>query len=228
MNSRGENLIKFNSVTKIFEDGSLALKNINLEIEDGEYLYVNGKSGSGKSTFLKLLTKELTPERGTIEVDSWNLGELHTKDIVEYRREIGVVFQDFRLIESINVFDNISYRLEVIGVESNEIQKKVNEILYIVGLGNKAKCMPKELSGGEQQRVAIARACITNPRLLIADEPTANLDYKNSVKVIELFKTIQTRGTSVIVATHDKEIRDYFPSDYLNLHDNMVFRKRKE
>lgn len=221
-------MIVFDNVTKIFENGSLALKDINIKINQGDYLYVTGKSGAGKSTFLRLLTRELIPERGTIENGNWKLEMLKDKEVVAYRRELGIIFQDFKLIDSMNIFDNISYRLEIIGIDSKMIRKEVARMLSIVGLESKSSCMPKELSGGEQQRIAIARACVVRPKLLVADEPTANLDYKNAIKVIELFKTMQKTGTTVIVATHDEDIRKYFPADCLKIQENMIFRVGKD
>lgn len=216
-------MISFFDVAKIFEDGSLGLKDINLSIEKGDFVYVVGKSGAGKSTFIKLLTLEEYETRGKILIDNLETKFLSEKDISKYRRDIGIVFQDFKLIEEMSVFENISYRLELIGMKYSLIKKKVSSILSVVGLEDKMKCMPSELSGGEQQRVAIARACVVEPKILLADEPTANLDYQNAVRVVELFKTINLNGTTVIIATHDEAIRNYLPSKTLEVKNHTIF-----
>lgn len=216
-------MIDFLDVTKIYKNGSFGLQNVNLQIEAGEFVYLVGKSGAGKSTFLKLLTLEETPTRGSLYIENRDTNLFKKKDLSEYRKNIGIVFQDFKLIDDLTVFDNIAYRLEIVGLKSQIITDRVRTLVDRVGLRNKENSFPHELSGGEQQRVAIARACIVQPKLLIADEPTANLDDDNSLKIIELFKEIHSTGTTVLIATHDEKIRKKFPSKTLEIaHQTII------
>lgn len=215
-------MIDFFDVTKIYKNGSLGLKNITLRIEAGEFIYLIGKSGAGKSTFLKLLTLEEMPTRGAIHINNQDTHSFKNKEITEYRRNVGIIFQDFKLIPELTVFDNLSYRLEIEGFKSAIIQDRVRAELAMVGLRKKETCFPHELSGGEQQRVAIARACIVQPKIIIADEPTANLDDANAFKVIELLKELNLNGTTVVIATHDEKIQEKFPNKTLEIKHQTI------
>ena len=199
-------MIKLEHVSKSYSAGIPALNDVNLEIEDGEFVFIVGDSGSGKSTLIKLLLKELEPTEGTITVNGKELKKIKKKQVPRYRRKVGVVFQDFRLLKDRNVYDNIAFAQKVIGESNIQIKKKVPKMLSLVGLAAKYKSYPKELSGGEQQRVAIARALINEPAILLADEPTGNLDNNNAWEIMTLLEEINEKGTTVIVVTHNLEI----------------------
>ena len=199
-------MITFENVTKSYGNGAPALSNLNIEIEDGEFVFVVGTSGSGKSTFIKLLLKELEPTEGKIIVNDTELRKLRSGKNAKYRRKVGVVFQDFRLLKDRNVYENIAFAQRVIGVSTREIKKNVPRMLSLVGLSEKYKSFPNELSGGEQQRVALARALVNKPALLLADEPTGNLDPGNSWEIMKLLDEINKQGTTVVVVTHNMEI----------------------
>ena len=199
-------MIKLQHVSKAYAAGIPALNDVNLEIEDGEFVFVVGDSGSGKSTLIKLLLKELEPTDGTIIIDGKELKSIKQKQIPKFRRNIGVVFQDFRLLKDRNVYDNIAFAQKVIGEPTSHIKRKVPQMLSMVGLAAKYRSYPKQLSGGEQQRVAIARALINRPSILLADEPTGNLDTNNAWEIMKLLEAINERGTTVIVVTHNMEI----------------------
>ena len=199
-------MITFENVTKSYGNGAPALSNLNIEIEDGEFVFVVGTSGSGKSTFIKLLLKELEPTEGKIIVNDTELRKLRSGKTAKYRRKVGVVFQDFRLLKDRNVYENIAFAQRVIGVSTREIKKNVPRMLSLVGLSEKYKSFPNELSGGEQQRVALARALVKKPALLLADEPTGNLDPGNSWEIMKLLDEINKQGTTVVVVTHNMEI----------------------
>lgn len=199
-------MIKLQHVSKAYAAGIPALNDVNLEIEDGEFVFVVGDSGSGKSTLIKLLLKELEPTDGTIIIDGKELKSIKQKQIPKFRRNIGVVFQDFRLLKDRNVYDNIAFAQKVIGEPTSHIKRKVPQMLSMVGLAAKYRSYPKQLSGGEQQRVAIARALINKPSILLADEPTGNLDTNNAWEIMKLLESINERGTTVIVVTHNMEI----------------------
>ena len=199
-------MIKLEHVSKSYSAGIPALNDVNLEIEDGEFVFIVGDSGSGKSTLIKLLLKELEPTEGTITVNGKELKKIKKKQVPRYRRKVGVVFQDFRLLKDRNVYDNIAFAQKVIGESNIQIKKKVPKMLSLVGLAAKYKSYPKELSGGEQQRVAIARALINEPAILLADEPTGNLDNDNAWEIMKLLEEINEKGTTVIVVTHNLEI----------------------
>lgn len=199
-------MIKLEHVSKSYSAGIPALNDVNLEIEDGEFVFIVGDSGSGKSTLIKLLLKELEPTEGTITVNGKELKKIKKKQVPRYRRKVGVVFQDFRLLKDRNVYDNIAFAQKVIGESNIQIKKKVPKMLSLVGLAAKYKSYPKELSGGEQQRVAIARALINEPAILLADEPTGNLDNNNAWEIMKLLEEINEKGTTVIVVTHNLEI----------------------
>ena len=199
-------MIELNDVSKVYERGSRALKNVSLRIEDGEFVFIMGRSGAGKSTLLRLLMKETEPTSGTLVVNDISLNDMRRSQIPKYRRTIGVVFQDFRLLRHLNVYENVAFAQRVIGRSSREIREAVPEMLTMVGLSPKYKANVSELSGGEQQRVAIARALVNRPRLLLADEPTGNLDARTADEIMQLLEEINRGGTTVIVITHSKEI----------------------
>ena len=199
-------MIEFKNVGKTYETGSRALKNITLRIKDGEFVFVVGRSGSGKSTLIKLITRELKASEGSIIVNGRDLNRLKTREIPKYRRDLGIIFQDFRLLNDRNVYENIAFAQRVIGTPVGRIRENVPEILKLTGLSAKYKNMPNQLSGGEQQRVAIARALINKPSVILADEPTGNLDEKNSEEIMKLLYEINSLGTTVIVITHSRDI----------------------
>ena len=198
-------LIKFQNVSKSYKGEKFALEDINIDIKKGEFVFLVGSSGAGKSTFIKLLLKEESPTTGRIIINDIDTTELSRRKIPKLRRSMGVVFQDFRLLPNKTVYENIAFAMEITGNKAKDIRRKVPTILSMVGLSDKAKSYPSELSGGEQQRVGIARAIINNPALLIADEPTGNLDPKNATEIMKLLKDINNRGTTVLVATHAKD-----------------------
>ena len=199
-------MIELKEVTKEYSKGIAALNSVSLKIEQGEFVFIVGDSGSGKSTLIRLLLKELEPTSGTITVMNRNLGKMRYKSVPFYRRKIGVVFQDFRLLKDRNVYENIAFALRVTETPTRVLKKKVPAALSLVGLAQKYKSYPKELSGGEQQRVAIARAIVNEPAILLADEPTGNLDPANSWEIMKLLDDANKRGTTVIVVTHNHEI----------------------
>ena len=198
-------MIELKKVTKEYTKGVAALNEISVRIEQGEFVFIIGDSGSGKSTFIRLIMKELDPTSGKIVVNGSNLNKMKHRHIARYRRGLGVVFQDFRLLNDRNIYDNISFALRVTDVPSKVIKKKVPAALSMVGLAQKYKAFPKELSGGEQQRVAIARAIVNEPAILLADEPTGNLDPTNSWEIMSLLKEANERGTTVVVVTHNQD-----------------------
>ena len=201
-------MIEISNVSKTYETGNKAIKDVSLTIDDGEFVFVVGRSGSGKSTLMKLLLKELEPTRGRIVVNDMDLGKMPRRYIPKYRRRLGVVFQDFRLLKDRTVFENVAFAQRVIGVPPRLIRETVPEMLRLVGLSSKYKAYPRQLSGGEQQRVAIARALINDPEVLLADEPTGNLDSFNTHEIMRLLEEINQRGTTVIVVTHSQEMVD--------------------
>lgn len=201
-------MIELSHVNKTYHTGSRALKDISLTIEDGEFVFIVGRSGSGKSTLLKLLIKELEPDKGRIVVNDMDLGKMPRRYIPKYRRKLGMVFQDFRLLKDLTVFENVAFAQRVIGVPGRVIRESVPEMLRLVGLSSKYKSCPEQLSGGEQQRVAIARALINKPEVLLADEPTGNLDRFHADEIMKLLEEINSRGTTVVVVTHSQEIVD--------------------
>ena len=199
-------MIKLENVNKVYKQGSRALKDINITIQDGEFVFIMGRSGSGKSTLIRLLLKETEPTSGYILVGDDNLQKMSRRNVPKYRRRLGVVFQDFRLLKDRNVYENVAFAQRVIGVPTRNIRENVPRMLQMVRLSSKYKALPAELSGGEQQRVAIARALINKPEILLADEPTGNLDSRNSMEIMHLLEDINSRGTTVIVVTHSHEI----------------------
>ena len=199
-------MIKLEHVSKSYSAGIPALNDVNLEIEDGEFVFIVGDSGSGKSTLIKLLLKEWEPTEGVITVDGKVLSKIKRKQVPKYRRNVGVVFQDFRLLKDRNVYDNVAFAQKVVGEPNSHIRKKVPLMLSMVGLAAKYRSFPRQLSGGEQQRVAIARALINEPDILLADEPTGNLDNNNAWEIMKLLEEINAKGTTVLVVTHNLEI----------------------
>ena len=199
-------MIKLEHVSKAYSAGIPALNDVNLNIEEGEFVFVVGDSGSGKSTLIKLLLKELEPTEGTITINGRKLNKIKRRQIPKFRRNIGVVFQDFRLLKDRNIYDNVAFAQKVIGESNRSIKKNVPLMLSMVGLAAKYRSYPKQLSGGEQQRVAIARALINRPKILLADEPTGNLDNNNAWEIMKLMEEINNNGTTVVVVTHNLEI----------------------
>ena len=199
-------MIKLEHVSKSYQVGVPALNDVSLNIEAGEFVFVVGDSGSGKSTLIKLLLKELEPTEGTITINDKNLNKIKHKQIPRFRRNIGVVFQDFRLLKDRNIYDNVAFAQKVIGAPTRSIKKNVPVMLSMVGLAAKYRSFPRQLSGGEQQRVAIARALINEPKILLADEPTGNLDNNNAWEIMKLLEEINKKGTTVVVVTHNMEI----------------------
>lgn len=203
-------MIEISHLYKQFGNDVVALKDVNLIVDRGEFLFIVGSSGAGKSTLLKLLLREILPTRGSIKIFGRDITRLKGRQIPFLRRNIGMVFQDFRLLNDRNVFENVAFTLRVTGVSAKEIRKRVPLSLELVGLKNKELKRPDELSGGEQQRVCVARAIVNRPAVVIADEPTGNLDPNTSMDIMKLLEEINVRGTTVIVATHAKELVDYF------------------
>ncbi len=199
-------MVTMEAVSKSYSNGVPALNDVSLHIEKGEFVFIVGDSGSGKSTLIKLLLRELTPTSGRIIVNNYDLARLRRRKIAKFRRNIGVVFQDFRLLKDRNVYENVAFAQRVIEVPTRQIRKNVPAMLSLVGLAEKYKAKPKQLSGGEQQRVALARALVNNPPILLADEPTGNLDPRNSWEIMKLLEEINKRGTTVLVVTHNREI----------------------
>jgi cell division transport system ATP-binding protein len=199
-------MIKLEHVSKSYTAGIPALNDVSLDIEEGEFVFIVGDSGSGKSTLIKLLLKELEPTEGTITINNKKLNKIKRRQIPKFRRNIGVVFQDFRLLKDRNIYDNVAFAQKVIGESNRSIKKNVPAMLSMVGLAAKYRSYPRQLSGGEQQRVAIARALINEPKILLADEPTGNLDNHNAWEIMKLLEEINSRGTTVVVVTHNLEI----------------------
>ena len=201
-------MIQLEHVSKSFSEGIPALNDVSLHISEGEFVFVVGDSGSGKSTLIKLLLKELEPTSGSITINDTDIRKISHKRVPYFRRNIGCVFQDFRLLKDRNVYDNVAFAQRVVGASNRSIRQKVPVMLSMVGLAAKYRSFPKQLSGGEQQRVAIARALVNNPRILLADEPTGNLDNNNAWEIMNLLEMINSRGTTVVVVTHNMEIVD--------------------
>lgn len=216
-------MIQLRSVTKKYKN-TYALKNVNLDIMSGEFVFITGSSGAGKSTLMKLLYKEETPSSGTVIIGGINIANLPSEKVPNLRRCMGIVFQDYKLLPNQSVYDNVAYVIRTLGISTKEINARVLGALKIVGLSDKIKAKPTELSGGEQQRVSIARAIVNGPPLLIADEPTGNLDPKNSLEVMQILDQINQRGITVIVSTHDSAMVDYFRKRVITLEDGEVVR----
>ncbi len=219
-------MIKMIDVTKRYQHDVVALQQINIEINKGEFVFLVGQSGAGKSTFMKMLLKEEEPSEGQLFVDGQDVTRLHHRRIPKLRRKMGVVFQDFRLLPNKTVYENIAYAMEILGARTKDIRRQVSSILSLVALSQKAKHYPHQLSGGEQQRVSIARAMINNPPLLIADEPTGNLDPETSREIMKLLSQINRRGTTILMATHDREIVNQMQRRVVTLDKGLVISDR--
>ena len=203
-------MVRLLDVCKVYENGTPALSGINLKIDDGEFVFLVGSSGSGKSTIVKILTSEVKMTSGRGVVNDFNLNRIKPSRVPELRRTIGVVFQDFRLIDKKTVYENVAFAMRAVGASPRHIKKRVPYVLDLVGLTHKAKSLPGELSGGERQRVAVARAIVNNPKMIIADEPTGNLDPRMSIEIMSLLERINSLGTTVLVVTHERELVDEF------------------
>jgi len=203
-------MVQMTDVFKVYENGTKALKGVSFTINDGEFVFLVGPSGSGKSTVLKILTGEVAPTDGNVTVNGFDLTSMRFSKMPHMRRTLGVIFQDFRLIEDKSVFENVAFAMRVIGASNKEIKRRVAYVLNLVGLEGREKCHPHELSGGEQQRVAVARALVNNPQMIIADEPTGNLDPARSLEIMTLLEKIHELGTTVLVVTHEKQLVNDF------------------
>ena len=215
-------MIEFTNVVKSYREGNDALKGVNMQIEDGEFCFLVGPSGSGKSTIIKLITGELKPTSGTVHVNGYSLERIRKREIPYMRRTVGVVFQDFRLIPNMTVYENVAFAMRVIGAKEKEIKERVPYVLDLVGLTDKAKRRPNEMSGGEQQRLAIARALVNNPSTIIADEPTGNLDPARSFEIMSLLQEINNLGTTVLVVTHAQNLVDLFGKRVIAIDEGVV------
>ena len=215
-------MIEFTDVTKSYTVGTRALRGVTMQIEDGEFAFLVGPSGSGKSTIIKLITGELKPTSGTVHVNGYSLERIRKREIPYLRRTVGVVFQDFRLIETKTVYDNVAFAMRVIGAREQEIRERVPYVLELVGLETKSRRHPNELSGGEQQRLAIARALVNNPSTIIADEPTGNLDPARSLEIMSLLQEINNLGTTILVVTHEMNLVERFSKRVIAIDDGVV------
>ena len=215
-------MIQFTDVTKSYTEGNTALNGVSLQIEDGEFVFLVGPSGSGKSTIMKVITGELKPTSGAIHVNGYSLERIRKRDIPYMRRTLGVVFQDFRLINKMTVYDNVAYAMRIIGAREAEIKERVPYVLDLVGLTGKERRHPNEMSGGEQQRLAIARALVNNPSTIIADEPTGNLDPARSFELMSLLEEINKLGTTVLVVTHEQELVKHFDKRVIAIDEGVV------
>ena len=220
-------MIENTNVCKNYDTGNKALKNVNITIDDGEFVFIIGRSGAGKSTLLKMLLKEVEPSSGKIVVNDMNLGKMPRRYIPKYRRRLGVVFQDFRLLKDRNVYENVAFAQRVIGASPRKIKERVPSMLQMVGLSAKYKFFPQQLSGGEQQRVAIARALINRPEVLLADEPTGNLDHENAIEIMKLLDEINQMGTTVVVVTHSNEIVNLMQKRVITMQRGSVVQDQK-
>ena len=221
-------MITFDDVSLNYDARHTALSNINIHIDKGEFVFIVGPSGAGKTTFVKILTHELVPETGSVIVNNIKINKLKPSKVPYYRRSLGIVFQDFRLLSEKTVFENIAFVLRVTGTKSKDIKERVNKVLDLVGLRGKEKELPSKLSGGEQQRVAIARALVNQPTLLIADEPTGNLDPKTSEEIMKLFTEINHMGTTIIMVTHNKDLVNAMHKRVVNIEEGHIVNDVKK
>ena len=217
-------MIHMKNVTKVYENGAVALNNINVDIRKGEFVFLVGSSGAGKSTFIKMLFRVVLPSSGILTVNGRDVIRMDNKEVPYLRRSLGVIFQDYRLLPDKTVYENISFAMQVIEAPRRLMQRSVNSVLDIVGLRDKYKCFPHQLSGGEQQRVAIARAIVNNPSIVIADEPTGNLDPETSWGIMDIFQRINAAGTTIVMATHDKTIVDAMQRRVIAIEDGQIVR----
>ena len=221
-------MIELKNVKKVYDNGITAVHNMNVRIDQGEFIYVVGPSGAGKSTFMRMIYREVLPTEGTIQVADFDIVNLKNSDIPHLRRQVGVVFQDFKLLPTLTVFENVAYAMEVLEKSPKQIDKRVKEVLKLVGLEQKAKMLANELSGGEQQRVAIARAIANMPRVLIADEPTGNLDPETSKGIMDIIEQINEQGTTIIMATHNADIVNERKHRVLVIEDGRIARDEEQ
>lgn len=221
-------MITFDNVSKTYENGFIALRDVSFHIDKGEFVFLVGSSAAGKSTIIKLMMKELDHTGGEILINGIDVGDLRRKDIPYFRRTLGVVFQDFRLLPNKTAQENVAYAMEIVGASSRDIRKNVPAVLSMVGLAHKAKMYPSQLSGGEQQRVAIARAIVNNPAVLIADEPTGNLDPDTALEIMEIMDAINKRGTTVVMATHAEKIVDSMQKRVIVIEGGKVAHDEKK
>lgn len=221
-------MIEFKGVSKTYENNVKALDDINISIERGEFVFLVGPSGAGKSTFIRMLLKEVEPSSGSIVVNGTKLESLKRNEIPYYRRKIGMIFQDFRLIPTLNVYENVAFAMRVVGASPREIRKRVPMVLALVGLSHKYKMFPNELSGGEQQRVSVARALVNTPQVLIADEPTGNLDPETAKEIMALIDDINKAGTTILMATHAKDIVDSMKKRVIAIEKGQIARDEEK
>lgn len=217
-------MLEMIDVSKIYPGGSVALQDINVRIEQGEFVFIVGPSGAGKSTFFKMLFREVLPSSGKVIVNGHDLVKMTDKEIPYFRRQLGIVFQDYRLLPDRTVYDNVAFAMQVIETPYRKIKRRVNDVLDLVGLRKRAHSYPTELSGGEQQRIAIARAIVNDPILLIADEPTGNLDPETSWEIMDIFREVNKSGTTIVMATHDREIVDEMEKRVIAIEHGHIVR----
>jgi len=217
-------MIEFKNVSKVYNNNVRALSNVNINIQTGEFVFLVGPSGAGKSTFIKMILKEIEPSEGTLTVNDTDLSAIKRSQIPYYRRKIGMVFQDFRLIPTLNVYENVAFAMRVVESSPKEIRRRVPMVLSLVGLSHKYKMFPNQLSGGEQQRVSLARAIVNNPAVLIADEPTGNLDPETATEIMNLLDDINRGGTTVLMATHAKDIVDSMKKRVIAIEKGQIAR----
>ena len=215
-------MIEFTDVRKTYSEGNTALNGVTMQIEDGEFCFLVGRSGSGKSTIIKMITGELKPTQGTVHVNGYSLERIRKREVPFMRRTVGVVFQDFRLIQKMTVYENVAFAMRVVGAREKEIRERVPYVLDLVGLDSKGTRHPRELSGGEQQRLAIARALVNNPSTIIADEPTGNLDPAMSFEIMSLLQEINNLGTTLLVVTHERDLVDRFNNRTIVIEDGVI------
>lgn len=217
-------MLEMIDVSKIYPGGSVALQDINVRIEQGEFVFIVGPSGAGKSTFFKMLFREVLPSSGKVIVNGHDLVKMTDKEIPYFRRQLGIVFQDYRLLPDRTVYDNVAFAMQVIETPYRKIKRRVNDVLDLVGLRKRAHAYPTELSGGEQQRIAIARAIVNDPIFLIADEPTGNLDPETSWEIMDIFREVNKSGTTIVMATHDREIVDEMEKRVIAIEHGHIVR----
>ncbi len=221
-------MIEFKNVSKVYSNGTSALKDISLHIKKGEFVFIVGSSGSGKSTFLKLIMHEELPSQGTIYLDGINISHITKKEVPYIRRKMGIVFQDFRLIDKMTVFDNVAFAMRVTGASERDVKKRVPYILNLVELQGKSNRRPAELSGGEQQRVSLARALVNNPSIIIADEPTGNIDPEMSYEIVELLTEINKRGTTILMVTHEHDLVKHFGKRVIEINSGKIISDNED